>query len=280
MGRPDGKLLKNIGVEYTVAAHIMAKRSDAMNMITLDIPIEPMRHYLNVKRKEGKRYGHLTLIIAGIIRTISQYPELNRFVVNKRIYARNHIAIGMVVLKNGRIDEIGTTDKMIFEPQQTIEEVDRIINSYVDKNRNPDDVNGTDKIAHILTSIPGLLRVGVNLMKFLDNHNTMPKAIINASPFHCTMMLTNLASIKTNHIYHHAYDFGTCSLTLAMGQMRDIPTVKKGEVAVERCMPLGLVMDERIASGAYFAMAFHYFQKLMANPELLETPPAEVKTEL
>ena len=279
MGRPDGKKLKDIGMEYCVAAHIMARRSDAMNMTTLDIPIEPIRHYLNDKRKEGKRYGHLTVIIAAIVRAISQYPELNRFVVNKRIYARNGVYIGMVVLKNGRIDEIGTTDKMKFELIDTIEDVDRKINEYVEKNRNPDDVNGTDKVARILTSIPGLLRVGVSLMKWMDNHSIMPKKIIEISPFHCTMMLTNLASIRTNHIYHHAYDFGTCSLTLAMGQLRDVPSVKKGEVVAERCMPLGLVMDERIASGAYFAMAFHYFQKLMADPSVLELPPEQVHVE-
>ena len=279
MGRPDGKKIKKIGVEYTVGAHIMARRSDAMNMTTLYIPLEPIRHYLNAKRKEGKRYGHLTVVIAAIIRTISQYPALNRFVVNKRIYARNEIAIGMVVLKGGRIDEIGTTDKMKFTPDMTIDEVDRVITSYVEKNRSYDDINGTDKVAGILTSVPGLLRVGVNVLKWLDKHNWLPKAIVDISPFHCTMMLTNLASIKTNAIYHHAYDFGTCSLTLAMGQFEDRPAVKKGEIVMERVMPLGLVMDERIASGAYFAMAFHEYQKYMANPALLETPPEKIVTE-
>jgi hypothetical protein len=279
MGRPDGKKLKNIGVEYTVAAHIMAKRSDSMNMTTLYIPIDPMRRYLNQKRKEGKRYGHLSIVIAAIVRTIAHYPALNRFVVNKRIYARNEVAIGMVVLKGGRIDEIGTTDKMKFELDSTIMDVDNVINAYVEKNRSAEDVNGTDKIANTLTSVPGLLRVGVNLMKFLDNHNLMPKAIINASPFHCTMMLTNLASIRTNHIYHHAYDFGTCSLTLAMGNLEDRVVVKNGEITAERCMPLGLVMDERICSGAYFAMAFREFQKYMENPALLELPAENIKTE-
>ena len=279
MGRPDGKRLKNIGLEYTVASHIMARRSDSMNMTTLYIPIEPMRRYMNQKRKEGKKYSHLSIMIATIVRTISQFPSINRFVVNKRIYARSEIAIGMVVLKGGRIDEIGTTSKMKFQPENTIEDVNNTINAYVEKNRSADDVNGTDKIAGVLTSVPGLLRVGVNVLKFLDNHNWMPKSVIEASPFHCTMMLTNLASIRTNHIYHHAYDFGTCSLTLAMGNLVDRVVVKNGEPTVERCLPLGLVMDERICSGAYFAMAFREFQKYLENPALLEVPPKTIKTE-
>ena len=279
MGRPDGVKLKKLGVEELVAAHIMAKRSDSMNMITLDIPIEPIRHYLNEKRAEGKRYGHLTVIIAAILRTIAEYPALNRFVVNKRIYARKEVAIGMVVLKGGKMGE-GTTDKMHFDVTNTIADVDRIITEYVEKNRDESDVNGTDKVAGILTSVPGLLRFGVSLLKWMDNHNIMPKAVVELSPFHCTMMLTNLASIKTNHIYHHAYDFGTCSMTLAMGKFRDVAVKKKGEIVLERCIPLGLVMDERIASGSYFAMAFRKFEHYLANPALLESPPEKVIREI
>jgi len=276
MGRSDGKKLKHIDVEYLVAAHVMDKRTDAMNMIHLDIPVEPMRKYMNQKRKEGKRYNHLTLIIAAMVRAMSQYPALNRFVVNKRIYARNSLEVGMVVLKDGKITEVGTTSKMKFDPSNTIDEVNEIINAYVEKNRNQDEVNSTDKVANTLCSIPGLLRVAVVIAKFLDKHNMCPKALIEASPFHCTIMLTNLASIKTNYIYHHIYEFGTVSLSLAMGNLRDVPVVKKGELTLQRCLPIGLVMDERIASGAYFAMAFREFSKYLEDPSVLEQPPEKV----
>ncbi len=276
MGRPDGRKLRNLDYEYPVAAHIMARRTDALNMTTLDIPLAPIHHYLNQKRKEGIRYSHLTVVIAAVIRTISQFPALNRFVVNKRIYARNELAIGMVVLKGGRIDAPGTTDKMKFKPDNTIAEVDRIINSYVEKNRREEDVNGTDRVAKRLVKTPGLLRVGVSFMKWLDKHNRMPKSVVEISPFHCTMMLTNLASIKTDYVFHHAYDFGTVSLTLALGKPRTVPTVHKGETVMEKCMPMGLVMDERIASGAYFALAFREFRRYLANPALLEVPPERV----
>ena len=280
MGRPDGKRLKDLGVEYLVGAHVMKRRTDAMNMIHIDIPIEPMRRYMNQKRKEGKRYNHMTLIIAAMVRTLAEYPGLNRFVVNKRIYARNEIAVGMVVLKDGKIGEAGTTSKMKFDAANTIDEVNEIVNSYVTVNRDQSDVNATDKLAHILTSVPGLLRFGVNALMWLDKHNWLPKAVIEASPFHCTIMMTNLASIKTNYIYHHIYDFGTVSMSLAMGNLHDVPVRKKGEVVLERCLPLGLVMDDRTVSGSYYAMAFHKFGKYIENPELLELPPEKIVTEV
>ena len=58
-----------------------------------------------------------------------------------------------------------------------------------------------------------------------------------------------------------------------MGNMREIPKrTTDGEIIHEKCIPFGLVMDERIASGSYFALAFRVFKKYLANPELLETP--------
>lgn len=271
--RADGKRVKGADPMYAVAAHIMSKRSDSMNMITLDIPIEPINDYLNIKRKEGKHYSHLSVYITALLHTIAQYPALNRFVVNKTIYARNELTVGMVVLKGGRIDAHGTMNKIHFQRGYTIDDVENAIQKYVEENRREENENGTDKVIRILTSIPGLMRVGVCFFKVLDKFGLLPKAIIDASPFHISAVVTNLASIRTNHIYHHIYDFGTTSLALAMGNLREVPKRKKGEIVFERCMPIGLVMDERIASGSYFALAFRRFRKLLENPQLMEVAP-------
>ena len=84
--RPDGKRVKNADPMYTVAAYIMSKRVDSMNSITIDIPVEPIKEYLNEKRKEGKNISHMAVILSAYIRTMKEFPELNRFVVNKKIY--------------------------------------------------------------------------------------------------------------------------------------------------------------------------------------------------
>ena len=275
--RADGKKVKNADPMYKVAAHIMAKRSDAMNMITLDIPVEPISDYLNKKRKEGVNISHLSVYITALLHTIAQYPALNRFVVNKTIYQRNELTVGMVVLKGGKIDAHGTMNKIFFKPGYTIFDVEDAIQKYVEDNRNEDNENKTDKIINVLTGIPGIMRFAVCVLKGLDKFGLLPKAIIDASPFHISAVVTNLASIRTNHIYHHVYDFGTTSLALAMGNMREVAKRTKGEVVFERCMPIGLVMDERIASGSYFALAFRRFKKLLENPELMEVAPEVVE---
>lgn len=272
--RADGKLVKNSDPMYKIGAYIMNKRVDAMNMITIDIPVESIKKYINEKRNQGINISHMGVVLAAFIRTMKDFPELNRFVVNKKIYQRNEIAVGMVVLQPGDSGH-GTMSKMYFDENNTIFEVNDIINKYVEENRNAPTENATEKMMRFLLSMPGILPVGVAIFKWMDKHGLLPKSIIDMSPFHMSFGLTNLASIRTNHIYHHCYEFGTTSIFLAMGNTREVPRKKGNEIVFEKCMPIGVTMDERIASGAYFAMAFRKMRAYLRNPELLEVPPTE-----
>lgn len=270
--RADGTRLKKTDPMYTVAAYVMDKRMDSMNMITIDIPIEPIHNYINEKRKQGVTLSHMSIVLSAYIRTVAEYPMLNRFIVNRKPYARNELAVGMVVLKSGQADN-GTMSKMYFDVKNTVFDVNNIIDEYVAANRETPDDNGTEKMIKILLSIPGVLPIGVGICKFLDKHGLLPKKIIDASPFHNSLVISNLASIRTNHIYHHIYEFGTTSVIMTMGNSREVPKRKNGEIVFEKCMPLGVVMDERICSGSYYAIAFRRMKQYLANPELLEQPP-------
>ena len=184
----------------------------------------------------------------------------------------------MVVLKPGETE--GTMNKMFFKPEMTIFEIQKVLDDYINTNRGSGKTNSTDRLMAFMLSIPGLARVGVNFIKFLDWLGWLPKAIIDASPFHCTMTITNLASIGTNYIFHHVYNFGTTSMIMAMGNTREDPVKRHGEIVFEKVIPIGLVMDERIAEGVQFAMACRKLQSILQNPEVLEQPPEEVKEDI
>ncbi len=277
--RADGKKVKNADPMYTVAAYIMNKRYDSMNMIELNIPLEPIQKYINQKRKEGKAISHMAVLLAAYVRTMAEFPMLNRFVANKRIYARNEIAVGMVVLQSGKMDN-GTMSKMYFDYENTIDEVNNIINDYVTENRENGQNNGTEKMIRFLLGVPGIVNIGVGLFKLLDKFGLLPKKIIDMSPFHTSLVISNLASIRTNHIYHHCYEFGTTSIFITMGNSREVAKKQGDEIVFEKCMPLGIVMDERICSGSYFALAFRKMRKYLSNPALLEERPEVMNIEV
>ncbi|MCF0237018.1 MAG: 2-oxo acid dehydrogenase subunit E2 [Sphaerochaetaceae bacterium] len=277
MGRKDGKRVKDADPMYVLAPYIMDKRYDAMNMITVDIPLDPLKNYIRAKRQEGKYVSHLGLIIAAYLRTAAQYPLLNRFVVNKKIYDRNAFDVAMVVLKEGDGDMEGTMSKIRFDFNDNVFEVQKKIDEYIEKNKNAKNNNSTDKLIKKLLAFPGLANFGIKVFKWLDKRGLLPMGIIDASPFHTSLTVTNLASIKTNHIYHHVYEFGTTSVFISMGNTREVPVKEKGEVVFKTCLPLGIVMDERICSGHYFASVFSCVKKYLSNPSLMEK---SVKEEL
>lgn len=268
--RKDGRRVSGASPMYTVAAYFMKKRYDAQNMIEVDLPLDPIGDYIRAKRGEGKKVTHLGVIIAAYLRTVAEYPLLNRFIVNKRAYSRTEFTCGMVVLKPGEVD--GTMNKMYLELEDDIFRVQDILDEYIEENRAVGDTNSTDKVISTLLRIPGILSIGVGLFKLFDHLGLLPKAIIDASPFHTSMVISNLASIQTNHIYHHCYQFGTTSIIITVGVPKEVPRRHGKNITFERCLPLGVVMDERICSGSYFAMAFSRFREYLADPTLLEGP--------
>jgi hypothetical protein len=268
--RHDGVPVKNADPIYTIIPYVINKRYDSMNMITLEIPAEPMQKYIRKLRTQGESISYMSILIAAYIRTVLDFPKLNRFIVNKRIYDRNEFCISLVVLK----DDYETMSKIYFDLGDTITTVRDKVEKYITENRAGLNSNDTDELIGSLMRFPILLNITFGMYKFLDARGWLPKSLIDSSPFHASLLFSNLASIRTNHIYHHLYDFGTTSISITMGNMHEVPVRVKGEIKMKRCIPLGMVMDERICSGKYFSQAYRRFTIYLGNPDLLEEVPA------
>lgn len=276
--RKDGKIVKNVDPMYTLAPYFMQERYDATNSITVYVPYDDIHSYVIDARKRGYQLSHMAVIMAAYLRTVSEYSSLNRFVVNSRIYAHNEFTAGMVVLRPGEANP--SMSKMKFDLYDTIFDVNDKINNYVEANNKVDSDNDSDKLFNILLKIPAfVIRFVLSLIRFADKHGFLPKAITDASPFHNSMVITNLASLRGNHIHHHVYGFGTTSLILAMGKNVEMPCKQNGEICLKKMMPIGIVMDERIASGSYYIRAFDRMKQYLRDPSLLETPPETVNVD-
>ena len=270
--RCDGRKVSQDEPIYFLIPYFLTHRYDAMNMITVDIPEEPLRSYMNQKRKEGQPVNHMALLITAYLRTLDKYPDLNRFIGGRTIYEHVDKTVSMVVLKPGGGESM---NKITLDDKDTLFDVQKKIESFVDVSRNEEDSQALDKAMKILLKMKPLLGIGMAILRFADRHGLLPKALVKASPFHASMRISNLASIRTNHIYHHVYEFGTTSVSVTIGTMHEVPKRTSEGVKFERCIPLGVVMDERIASGLYFANAFNHFRKLLAKPEQLEKLPEQ-----
>lgn len=266
--RPDGKRVTNESAIVTAVPYIMPKRFDAQNFATEYAEMEPLREYIHKKRKEGIRISYMSLILAAYYKAYQENPKINRFIMNKKIYQRNHFCVSFVILKtrqDGTPDE--TTLKVFFEPEDDVISINRKIEAMIEENRDAAHDNNTDRFANFMFSLPLLPRFVVSLARMLDYIGLLPRKIIDLSPFHTSLFITNLASINTSHIYHHCYQFGTTSVFLCMG--RPIANFLSGEYN-KKLMPLSCVMDERICTGVEYARFCNSFMHYVKHPELLE----------
>ena len=274
MYRADGYRVRTNDAMYELVPYIMPYRYDASNSVTVDIDLDLMQDYIRKCRKKGINMSHMSIIIAGALRIASQNPFLNRFVMNRKIYARNHFCVSFVTLQPGKTSD--TVNKLYFSLDDDIFTVNRKVQEAIERTQQPTSQNALDKLMASLLRIPFLVGAAVGVLKFIDKYFTLPFSIINASPFHTSLFITNLASIRTNAIYHHLYEFGTTGIFISMGQPEK-KVEKNGETVEEtKIMPLGIVTDERIANGHYYGRCFRELNRYYRNPELLEIPPEQV----
>ena len=280
--REDGRRLKLDDPIVGLTPYVMPKRDDSQVMVTQHIDCDTLTNFIRAKREENIHISYMDLIIAAYVRTASRYPEMNRFIMNKKVFARNHIAVSLAVLKTLEGDDIQeTTIKVKLAPESTLVDVHNAFAAAIEENRKPAASNLTDKVAMLLLGTPGLATLVVALARFMDNHGILPHVILEASPFHTSMFITNMASIGMPSVYHHIYNFGTTSIFVGMGRIeRHVEPAPGGTMRFRRMIPLGVVIDERIACGAQYGRAFSYLRELLANPEMLMSPPEEVKTEI
>ena len=279
--RPDGRAIKDLEPMQMIMPYVMKTRTDSMNMYEDTFACEPMDAYIKEKAAEGINLSYMHIIIAAVVRLIAVRPQLNRFCMNGKIYARPKIWVSFVVHPTLRDESVGTTIKLCFEGTETILEIAEKINEAIARETiNRKGENGTDQLLRtLMKKIPGpFIKLVINTLLWMDKHSILPKKIVELSPFHTSFFITNLKSLGINHIYHHVYEFGTTGLFFAMGKEKTIPVVKKGEVVNEKHMPFGLVSDERYCDGLYFALALRELRKIMRNPASLETP-LEAKVE-
>ncbi len=265
--RWDGRRVKETAINAAIP-YIMPHRYDAMNYVTEYADMEVMRAYIHGKRKEGVRVSYMALILAAYHKAALEHPKINRFIMNKRIYRRTHFCVSFVMLKtraDGTPDE--TTLKAYFEPDDDVVSINAKLEALIAENSESTHSNATDRFADFLFSVPLLPSLVIGLARLLDRFGLLPRFIIELSPFHTSLFITNLASINTSAIYHHCYEFGTTSVFLCMGK----PTADylSGEYR-RKLMPLKAVLDERICSGVDYARFWTSFQRYLKHPELLE----------
>jgi len=276
--RYDGWRVRKVDPLFSVVPFILNTRVDSEVFFEVKIPIDKVETFIKEHKNEIPDLSIMHVVMASMVRLISQRPYVNRFVVWNKIFARNYVSFSLAVKRS--LSDAGeeTVIKPYFLPTDTLQDIVQKTNLEMENNKQVGQQNSSDSISKILGFLPDfLLRTVVLSIKKLDKIGIMPKFFFRASPFHTSIFLTNIGSIGIESIYHHLYEFGTCSMFAAMGKKtRKYELDKDGKTKQVKTILLRFVLDERICDGFYYATTIRMIDKILNDPSVLLLPPETV----
>ena len=277
--RPDGRRIKGIDPVMRITPYVMPMRCDAQVFLRHRADMEILSAYIRKQKTEhNQQITHMQIMVAAYVRAVSSNPEVNRFVMNKQLFARNNCSAAFTILKNpGDADQGEAVVKIKFDLTDTLYDVRDRMTAAVEANRGDQPAGFVDKLLGVLFAVPGLATVIVGLVRFLDRYGLAPGVLMEELPFYVGMYITNTASIGLHEVNHHIYNWGDVGLFFGMGLPEKVAVVENGEARMKRYLPIGITADERVCSGAHYARFFSEMKYYLEHPELLETPPEKVR---
>jgi len=276
--RPDGVRLRKLPGFRKIFPFLMRTRTESAVYFSKRLQVAPTMAWLNrANAGREKKLSLFYVLLAAAVRTLALRPEVNRFVIGRRIYQRRTIDLSFVVKRELTEEASEVTLKLTFDPRSTIDEVAARVRAAIEKTRKSE-TSWDENLTNFVTSLPRpVVRCIIAFLRCLDYHGWLPASFLRDDSLHTSAFLANLGSIGIDAAYHHMYEWGNASFFAVVGKMKKEPVVnERGELAAGDVVDIKFTGDERITDGVYFARTLDLFTELIRNPEPLESPPAEL----
>ena len=273
--RKDAKFIRNIDGMHLIVPLIHPNRCDNEAFVSERIDITAINTYLEKLNADNPdfKYTLFHIIVSAVIRCITLRPYLNRFIANDTLYEKNEISAAFVIKKFFADESHEGLAFIHANEKSNLESIHEDIKRQVTDCRGGK-VDGSSNVMDILAKLPRpISRLIGKTARFLDRYGKLPDALIKTDPYHASVVLSNLGSIKLRSGYHHLTNWGTNSFFIVIGEAKKRPVFNEdGSFEMRDTVDLGLTVDERIADGYYFSKTIKLLKKLLENPELLEQP--------
>ncbi len=271
--RRDGEYIKPKDAIQGIMPYLMPNRTEAEVYLHDTIDVTDLLEYLEEKNEQLNDYK-ITIFhafVTAIAKTIYNRPALNRFIAGKRLYQRKEVTISFVAKNKFSDDAEERIIVLKVDEDMNLEDISKKIYYDVAKVRK-EGKNSLDDVLKFFTKLPRwLLSFVMWIFRKLDFYGLVPKSITEGDPNYTTVLVSNLGSIKSNPCYHHLNNYGTNSIFVAIGEIRDHNVIDdNGKIDKRKIVEVGITLDERIGDGFYFAKSFKLVNYILENPHLLD----------
>lgn len=276
--RRDATLVRDLDSMHFIMPLMYPNRCDNEAFISETLDLTNVMAYLEKKNADDPayKYNFFQVMVTTVLKTITLRPKLNRFYANFNLYQRREVSAAFTIKK---VFSDNGEEALAFIHSKESDNIDSIHDeiyrqvSYVRHDGKDQSTKSMDMLQ--LTPLPLKKALGVGA-RFLDRHGLMPQSVIATDPFQSSVVLANLGSIKLHAGYHHLTNWGTTSIFVVIGEMKERPFLnEKGEEEMRMSVDIGLTVDERVTDGFYCSKSVRLIRKLIEEPELLELPLGE-----
>lgn len=280
--RPDGTYLRDLPPLRRVMPYLMRTRTESVVYFPMRIEVDGLLAWLATTNAERPRGEHVTLFhvfLTAVARTMRLRPQTNRFVAGRRTYQREEISISFVVKQGMRDESEESEARIVLSGTESVDDVRHLVDDVVHRERAAVERGGDDRLVDFFASWPRPVLTGIAAgLRWLDHHNLMPRALVEAIPLYTSVYVVHAGSIGIDPPFHHLYETGTASAFVSIGRVSAQPVVDEaGAVVARQCLDVVYTLDERAADGFYFARTAEVIRRLVAEPELLADPTLTVE---
>jgi hypothetical protein len=249
---------------------MMATRNGSALYYREQIALDGLNAYL--RDLNAGRQSEITLfqyIIYALLKLAVLRPQLNRFVIGRRIYQRKDITVSFVT--KPKLDE--TTPEVLvtvaLDASDSLDDVQRKVVAAIE-GAGASYQEAKASLSRLLSMPRTVVRLYVWLYRVMDYFGLtewLPQDARFPKAFYSSIFVSNLASIGLDASYHHLYELGTTSFVMTIGKVHKAPVVGRNDVIeVKRVMNLVYAIDERITDGVNLAGSLKLLKNLLEKP--------------
>lgn len=281
--RKEGRVIRSLPAPLRLAPYLATARDESTSHLADSVEVSAIEQWLVEARESGwSGIGFIHLLVAAYVRTVSMRPGINRFVVGRRLYARNDI---QVVFPVRRTDSYGTHQTLVkvsFAPTDTVYDVFRRMNETVDDIKANMGATELEKTTATFMRVPRpFLRLTMRVLRWMNYQDWLPQSLLDISPYHASLSVSDMGSLGIPPESPALPRFGTLPCALSFGAKRRCYEMEKDGRTVERhYVDYVIASDNRMADAPYFAGAYKCLKYFLKNPKLLELPPETVEDDV
>ncbi len=265
--RPDATQVTGLPTVRRFMPFISPRRNDSLVLYTQEIEaaaaLQVVEEY-NAGLDDDHRITLFHLVLRAMAMTLHRYTSVNRFVAGGRLWQRNGVWITFSAKQEILPGSPLLTIKREFPESEDLDGIVEAILSTI-RSRRGGKKTTSDKEMNLASRMPPWATLlAVKFLKLVNRIGALPKGMIDSDPLYTSLFVANLGSVGLDAVYHHLWEYGTCSMFAVIGRLKQ----RHDGVTV---FEVQYTYDERMEDGLYGGLAMSNIKKLVESPETMRS---------